>query len=286
MINVLDPGFFTTVQDLGRHGFQHFGVPVSGVMDLYSMHLANSVLGNTADMAVLEMTLKGPKLQFDYDSVICISGGEMSAKVNDSAVLLHHPTIVHAGDVISFGKLQYGVRTYLAVRGGLKSEQIMGSRSMCYPVTSNPMIFKGDSLPIDKIEGIAPSAHAFIKIDSSHFDSDSIDVHEGPEFKRLSKDQQHNLLTNEFTISKNNNRMAYQLNEYLENNIKPIITSPVLAGTVQLTPSGKLIILMRDCQTTGGYPRVLQLDSNAINKLSQKFTAQQIKFKKIQKNHF
>ena len=110
------------------------------------------------------------------------------------------------------------------------------------------------------------------------FGLNDIEVLKGPEFELLTKKQQKQLLSNKFTISKDNNRMAYQLVEILANNIKPIITSLVLPGTVQLTPSGKLIVLMRDCQTTGGYPRVLQLKEYSIDVLSQKLAGKNIHF--------
>ena len=113
------------------------------------------------------------------------------------------------------------------------------------------------------------------------YETTEIDVFKGPEFHLLSKNQQEFLINSQFTISKDNNRMAYQLSEILENNLESIITSLVLPGTVQLTPSGKLIILMRDCQTTGGYPRVLQLKESAISVLAQKLTGNPINFRLI-----
>jgi allophanate hydrolase subunit 2 len=105
-----------------------------------------------------------------------------------------------------------------------------------------------------------------------------IDVLKGPEFEMLSKTQKDALFSKPFIVSKNNNRMAYQLTETLSNNLDSIITSSVLPGTVQLTPSGKLIVLMRDCQTTGGYPRILQLKESSINVLAQKFADSEISF--------
>ena len=125
------------------------------------------------------------------------------------------------------------------------------------------------------------SNNAIVKINVSHFENRMMDVYKGPEFDMLTIEQQELLLDLDFTIAKENSRMAYQLVVTVNNSLKPIITSLVLPGTVQLTPSGKLIILMRDCQTTGGYPRVLQLSENAINRLSQKFTNDKIRFRKI-----
>ena len=105
-------------------------------------------------------------------------------------------------------------------------------------------------------------------------------VFRGPEYDLLSTNSKKKLFKNEFTIN-TNNRMAYNLEETLQVDIKTIISSPVLPGSVQLTPSGKIIILHRDCQTTGGYPRILQLDTNSLNNLSQLKSNDKIKFSPI-----
>jgi len=115
-------------------------------------------------------------------------------------------------------------------------------------------------------------------LDKAHFTSNTFFCSKGPEFDLLSKAQQQKLLSDEFTISNDNNRMGYRLKEPVENDLKSILTSGVLPGTVQLTPSGKLLVLMRDCQVTGGYPRVLQLTGQSINQLAQKTTSDRIKF--------
>ena len=112
------------------------------------------------------------------------------------------------------------------------------------------------------------------------FNDSEISVYQGPEFNFLSKKQQEEVFKTVFTVGLNN-RMAYQLQETIQNECPSIITSAVLPGTVQLTPSGKLIVLMKDCQTTGGYPRILQLDQKSIIKLAQKHTRDHIQFKKL-----
>src|SRR5690606_11465238 len=117
-----------------------------------------------------------------------------------------------------------------------------------------------------------------LKTPKAHFESVRIEVFKGIEFEMLGPDHQNKIFTTEFTVSKDSNRMAYQLDERFEHSLEPIITSPVLPGTVQLTPSGQLMVLMRDCQTTGGYPRILQLSEMAINRLSQRIPGQIIQF--------
>lgn len=278
MVKVLNAGFYTSIQDFGRVGYQQYGVPYSGVMDRYAAGLANIILGNKEDAAVLEMTMQGTKLQFEHETTICITGANMSPKLNNQPISMCKSIAVATGDVLAFGKLNTGIRCYLAVSGSFKSERVLGSQSMYSGVTNQFKIDKNDLINFNINTSLSNIKNASIKVNIDYFKSYKIDVFKGPEFDLLSENQQKQLLQQAFTISKDNNRMAYQLSESLENNLEPIITSPVMPGTVQLTPSGKLIILMRDCQTTGGYPRVLQLSDWAINVVAQKFTGDLINF--------
>jgi biotin-dependent carboxylase-like uncharacterized protein len=281
VVKVLKSGFYSTIQDLGRFGYQEYGVPFSGVMDQYASGIANALLGNENSCAVMEITMTGPLLKFEIDTQICISGANISPKLNENPIPINKAISVKAGDVLSFGSLKFGFRCYLAVSGGFKTEKVLGSQSMYKGVTEQLVISKNSQLLIE--EGNMPlnNKNASLKISQSHFDASQIDVLKGPEFDRLSKEQQTLLCSEVFVISKDNNRMAYQLEQNIDNHLEPIITSGVLPGTVQITPSGKLIILMRDCQTTGGYPRVLQLKEASINVIAQKFTGNSINFKLV-----
>lgn len=281
MIKVLKPGFYSTIQDVGRFGFQDYGVPYAGAMDAYAASVANMVLGNSKNDAVLEMTMTGPTLQFDCETTICLSGANISPMLNDVPIDINKAIHVVKNDVLSFGKLQSGFRGYLSVSGGFKTEKIMQSRSMFKGITERYVIAKGDQLTIKKNIEVLLNKNASIKFNNKYLHVNTVEVYKGPEFDKLSKHQQDVLLTQEFSISKDNNRMAYQLDQSLVNTLDPIITSLVLPGTVQLTPSGKLIVLMRDCQTTGGYPRVLQLKESAMNIMAQKFMGNKVCFKLI-----
>lgn len=278
MIEILAPGFYSTIQDLGRTGFQEYGVPYAGVMDRNAALMANSLVGNKASLAVMEITMTGPKLRFLCDADICMSGADISPKVNEKSVKINKRIALKSGDVLSFGKLNYGFRCYLAVSGGFDTDKTMQSYSMYQGITKRFVLSKSDVLPIKQKKALASNINAGIRVQDSYLFSETIEVYEGPEFELLSVAQKKLLFSQPFTISKNNNRMAYQLEEPLENDFKDIITSSVLPGTVQLTPSGKLIVLMRDCQTTGGYPRVLQLKETSIDVMAQKFTGQAIRF--------
>lgn len=278
MVNVLSAGMFTSIQDLGRKGNAHFGVSRAGVMDENAARWANYLLQNTPDSAVLELTFGGCKLEFLADSCICITGADFSATLDGEAIPLYKPIVVKEHSILSFGKRKFGVRTYIAVVGGFRTPSVLGSRSFFKGITPNTTIQKGDILPYENHNCSYKTTHSSIKIDSSYFTNETIFCTPGPEFGLLSKMQQSFLTATPFTISGNNNRMGYQLNELLENDFTSMLTSAVLPGTVQLTPSGKLIVLMRDCQVTGGYPRVLQLTEEAINTLSQKTTGDRFRF--------
>jgi len=280
MIKVLHPGFYTTIQDLGRKDYQYLGVPVSGAMDLEASRIANAILGNDEKCAVLEITMVGPKLEFTCDTAISITGANLSPNLNGIKINNYIAINVKKGDILSFDRLNMGFRSYLAISGGFQTEFVLNSRSMYKGLTSTFQLQKDDILKIET-QTSSSNKYASIKANISYLDNHIIEVFKGPEFENLNAIQITTLFSKEFTISKENNRMAYQLNEFVVNNFEDIITSLVLPGTVQLTPSGKLIILMRDCQTTGGYPRVLQLSEASINVLAQKFTGNKIKFRLI-----
>ncbi|WMI65370.1 biotin-dependent carboxyltransferase family protein [Aestuariibaculum sp. YM273] len=282
MIKVLKQGFYTSIQDFGRFNCQQYGVPYSGVMDRYSAGLANAILGNAPDLAVIEMTVLGPALQFECNTFICVTGADISPKINNENIQKNKPVEINKGDVLSFGRLKKGVRGYLAVLGGILSEEVLGSRSMYKGVTEQGVLLKNDYIEIGVNNLFKANKNSSVKVKVDDFKGGVLEVFKGPEFDLLTPEQQSILTSSKFTISKNNSRMAYQFEESFENNLEPIITSPVLPGTVQLTPSGQLIVLMRDCQTTGGYPRVLQLKESSINCLSQKFTGDKMQFKMLE----
>ena len=277
MIQVLHPGIYSSIQDRGRIGFSKFGVPQSGAMDLYSYQFGNSLLRNQKSSASIEITFGLAKFSFLKDAIICITGANFSPKINEKLVDMNTILEVKKGSVLSLGKRNYGLRTYISILGGFQSEEKLKSRSFYSGITEKIRLEKGDLLfyseqNLSKNIGFTD----FKSMEHLFFDKE-LECFPGPEFDLLTLEQKNNL-KQEFTISGDNNRVGYRLEETLENNIKPILTSGVLPGTVQLTPSGKLIVLLKDCQVTGGYPRILQLSSFAMSKLSQRMTGEKVKF--------
>ena len=278
MLKVISPGLWTSIQDRGRFGFRHAGVPVSGCMDRRSADLSNLLLNNHINAAVMEITIVGPVLEFQCTSRIALCGADISAKLNQQPLSTNTVIDVQRGDILSFSHLNYGARVYLSVQGGFQTPKELGSKSFFQGITSQAKLEKDDLLEIHPVSKGVFTKHALVKVDKAHFSISSILCLPGPEFELLNDIQKIILKENFFTLSTLQTRMGFQLKETLENSIEPILSSAVLPGTIQLTPSGKLIILMRDCQTTGGYPRVLQLTETSINQLSQKRPNDRIKF--------
>ena len=152
MIQVISSGLHTSIQDLGRFGYRNQGVPNSGVMDLISANFANSLLDNELDNAVLEITIIGPKLLFTIDATIAITGADISPKINNTRILNYKVVKVKKGDVLSFGKLLKGTRSYLAIKGGIQSEFKLKSRSQFNNITKNYKLNKNDENEIEKLQ--------------------------------------------------------------------------------------------------------------------------------------
>ncbi|BAO77640.1 biotin-dependent carboxyltransferase family protein [Winogradskyella sp. PG-2] len=279
MLKVLKSGFYTSIQDKGRFGQRNYGVPVSGVMDSYSSQFANAIIGNSKEAAVIEITMTGPSLQFLKPTIIAISGANIQPQLNNVDVEMNLCISIKANDILSFGRLKTGFRAYLAVKDGFQSPLVLGSRSMYKAITIDNRIQGGDIIEYESYDVNNQSANATIKCINEIIELSTLEVYKGPEFNKLADDKQKQLLEITFKVSKLNSRMAYQLEPIIENNLEQILTAPVLPGTLQLTPSGQLIVLMRDCQTTGGYPRVLQLTEKSINILSQKTTGSNLKIR-------
>ena len=276
MIKVIQPGLFTTIQDGGRHGYRNIGIPTSGFMDQESAWAANKIVNNDREESLIEITLKGPTLLFNNNCTISITGGDFNPLINGMPIKMYESINVKLGDTLKINNTKNGARCYLAISGGLDVKSIFGSKSFLSNITESYYLRKGDEIKISDNFN-----NKILKKNKLKFKLNrSMDVFKGPEFDLLSIKVKNILFENEFTI-RSNSRMAYNLDEKAQIGIKSIISSPVMPGSVQLTPSGKIIILHRDCQTIGGYPRILQLDTNSLNNLSQLKSNDKIKFSLI-----
>lgn len=274
-VEVIQPGFYTSLQDQGRIGFREYGVPISGAMDSEAAALANLLLDNSPNAAVLEITLQGPKLRFNHKALIVITGALLSPQLEGHALKNYKVYSVSADEQLSFDGRISGYRAYLGIKNGFETAEVLGSLSWCAGITKTIRLEKGMNLNISALRNPIPNQFSTVK-PSSYLEATQIEAYPGPEYAFLSSSEKEKLQKMNFTLGKDSNRMGIRFQEKLKNSLEAILTGPVLPGTVQLTPTGILIVLMRDCQTTGGYPRIFQLKEESINILAQKIPGQQI----------
>ena len=274
MIKVISKGLYTTIQDKGRFGYRNIGVPSSGYMDSESAETANLIINNPKDNPLIEATLIGPTLEFKKSAVICITGGEFSPTLNDIKISSYSAIEVNKGDILKINNSSIGSRCYISIQGTIISDTILGSKSFYHQITNSSILEDGDIFLFKKNIRTLEQKYIHKKFELNK----TINVFRGPEFKCLSNESIKTLFNEEFSIGINN-RMAYNLLEKIQDGVNSIISSGVIPGTVQLTPSGNIIILHRDSQTTGGYPRILQLNEKSLNDLAQLRTGDIIRFK-------
>jgi len=270
-VTIVEPGLFTSLQDRGRFGFSGWGIPSSGAMDQLSLQLANKILNNSPDAACLEITQFGPTLDFSEETVVLFSGAATPVLLNNAPIHLSNLQwlAVKKGDQLNIGYLKNGLRSYMAIKGGFQTDPLFGSRSQSMGISQYDKLRKHDILNYNQMEEFLSPPTTRVKPTYPWINRKHLAVYPGPEFSFLEENEKDELLNSHFTISQYSNRMAIQLEERFHNRAEPILTSPVFPGTVQLTPAGKLLILMREAQVTGGYPRVLFVKEDELNLLAQ-----------------
>ncbi|WP_075351154.1 5-oxoprolinase subunit C family protein [Algoriphagus marinus] len=270
-----NPG--TSVQDHGRIGLGKWGIPISGVMDRRSYSWINHLLKNDSSAAVIEILQPGFRCRFDSYTTIGVAGA--NAEIRKNGDLIPSAIIrIQPDDELEIGKFLTGSIVYLGIAHGFQTERVLTSRSLYSGITLSKMLAKGDKIPFFTNQSFGKSTFSSAKKNMIWFENEVLEVYPGPDFEELSTETQNQLLDTKFTISTLANRMAFQLEELLPNNISERLTAPVYPGTIQLTSGGKMIILMRDAQVTGGYPRILQVAEDALSIVAQKKVGQKIQF--------
>lgn len=287
-IKVQKPGLCTTVQDMGRVGFQKFGIPVSGVMDEFSFVVANYLLGNNYNNAVLEVQYMGPTLEFDFDVSVAITGANLSAKLNGEDVAMWETINIKKGDVLSFGNIKEGVRTYIAFAGEIDVPLVNGSKSTL--LKSKLGGFDGRQLKmLDEIEIKNPRIlekknKLQEKFIPKFVAENEIRVILGPQDDYFTENGIKTFLSSEYTVTKDADRMGMRLSgEVIEHKDKAdIISDAAVFGSIQVPGNGLPIILLADRQTTGGYTKIATVIKADLPKLAQMSPNNKIKFKKVE----
>ena len=262
-LRVDKPGMLSTVQDLGRWGYQNLGVPVAGPMDRCAHRLANLLLGNPSEAATLEVTLIGPTLTAEGRMHVAVAGAEFDLFVDDAAVPMGVPLSIAAGSGFRFGRRRRGARAYLAVRGGFDAPEWLGSRSTHLPSRLGGLagraLVAGDVLRSrETAAGTVPSVDRRGPVLDLPDGGARIRVMLGPQEALCAPEGIETFRTTRYVVSDHSDRMGYRLSGpavALASSAEPL-SDATPTGTVQIPGSGQPIVLMADGQTTGGYPKL------------------------------
>lgn len=304
-LSILRPGLLTTVQDLGRFGYQQAGIIVSGAMDARALRIANLLAGNNDDAAGLEITLLGPRIRFDADYLIALTGAHLSPTLDGRPVGLHRPVWVAAGTELAFGAAVAGTRAYLAVAGGVAVAPVLGSRATYLRAGLGGLhgraLQAGDVVPVaapsaasqQLMAALAARATSQTWVQAAWTpgpalcprtpSNPTVRAMAGPEYEEFAPASQRAFWQQPFTVTPEADRMGYRLQgPGLERRISAeLLSGAVTFGTVQVPAGGQPIVLMADHQTTGGYPRLAQVITVDFPVLAQLRPGQPLRFQLV-----
>lgn len=279
IFQVHKPGVLTTFQDMGRTGFQQFGVPVSGAMDRFALQVANILAGNPRNDVCLEVTLVGPELVASNPITIAITGAALEPKINEQPAPMWKTIRMEKGDRMTFGGHQSGVRAYIAVAGGFAAPELFGSMSTDLNSGFGSQLEKEDC-----IYGYPKDAPAGIGLQPKHIPryekSIQTAVIEGPHAELFTAEGKERFFSSTHVVDASSNRMGYRLQSEpiaLKKDAE-IWSEAVPFGGIQVPHNGQPIILMADRQTTGGYPRIGTVISSDLPKIAQLIPKGEIAF--------
>ena len=303
-MKILRGGMLTSIQDLGRLGYQKYGIIGSGVMDEWSARMANILVENDENEGVLELTMFGPQIEFLEDTLIALTGGDLQAMIEDKEVPLWRPVYIKKGSVLSFGFAVSGCRAYLAVSSGFDIPLIIGSKSTYLRAGLGG--FKGRALK-EGDELFLGSKHTAFKdfaaknISESFWaptwslphpvwpsgdESVEIRVTSGAQMKLFTSESIHAFFNQNFTITADSDRMGYRLQGDRLSLIakEDMISEAISFGSIQVPSEGNPIILLADRQTAGGYPKIAQVCSVDLSLIAQLKPDFQLSFRLISHN--
>ena len=293
-------GLLTTVQDRGRYGYQRYGMPVSGAMDVFSLEIANLLVGNDPGDACLEATISGPELEFTGATWIAITGADMDPYLNGQGIPMNTAVDVRPGDRLGFRGLRSGCRTYIAFAGGIAVPPVMGSRSTYLRAAiggfQGRALMPGDELPLGGFEPLSPPGELSMAsarrkprlkklpegLIREYKHEQTIRIISGPEAHYFGIAGLRSFLSTEYTVTAQSDRMGYRLSgEPIKHKdgMTNIISAGISIGTVQVPGDGQPIILMADRQTSGGYARIANVISADLTLLAQMRPGDKVNFK-------
>jgi antagonist of KipI len=287
VIQVQEPGLFTTVQDLGREGFGAMGVSASGAADAVSFRVGNRLVGNDEGAAGLEMTLLGGAFIFPEGAVLALTGSDFGAALDGKLVELWSSFEAKAGQTLRLGPTRTGARCYLCVQGGIAVELFLGSAST--HILSGlgghegRALRKGDLLRDGRESGAIHERRLSARALNELQPRKALRVTEGPQSDWFPESARRLFYESRYRVAEESNRMGIRL----EGVIVPVpsggemISEGVSLGAIQVPEGGKPIILAVEQQTTGGYPKIANVISADFNSLGQLRPRDEIRFERV-----
>ncbi|RYL92767.1 biotin-dependent carboxyltransferase [Sporolactobacillus sp. THM7-4] len=286
-VTCLKAGLLTTVQDLGRQQYQYYGISVSGAMDRLSFRIANLLVGNPENFAAIEVAMMGPLLQFHQEGVIAITGADITPKINAINIPMWKAISIHDGDRLSFGRLENGCYAYIAFAGGVQVPEVMGSKSTFirghYGGQFGRALRKGDHIQIgdpllhlNKVSGRSIPGKSI----PSYQESKEIRFVWGPHDHYFTDEAKETFCSVSYKISNQSDRMGYRLSgkALSHKNNAQILSDYIAPGAIQVPGNGQPIVLMADCQMSGGYTKIGMVIGVDIPVFAQKKPGDRLRF--------
>jgi biotin-dependent carboxylase-like uncharacterized protein len=287
IFEVVQPGPLTTVQDLGRTGYQQYGVPTSGALDDYAFRLGNLLVGNDEGAASLEITLFGCQLRALRETLIAITGADLAPTINDRPAPAWESLWLKSGQVLSFTRLRKGCRAYLAVAGGIRVLEVMQSASTCVRAGIGGLngrpLRKGDVFKAHEGDASAKAARIPTRYIPAYSHDLALRVILGPQDDYFTDEGISTFLNSEYIVSAQADRMGYRLEGPViqHRTGADIVSDGIPLGAIQVPGDGLPIILLADRQTTGGYTKIATIISVDIPKVAQAKPGDSIKFQQV-----
>lgn len=299
-LRIVTGGLQTTIQDLGRVGYQSSGVPVGGAMDRLALRIGNMLVGNDDGAAALEASLIGPAIAFEQPALIALTGADLDASINGTPVPAWHPIFVPRGATLRFGQPRLGCHAYVTIAGGIDVPLAFGSRSTYlrahFGGYEGRALRSGDTLqlgawssrseriahPLRESEAAPVVARWSIggSLRPQYGDDPTARLVAGAHIDALTDDARERFFGATFRVSSRSDRMGYRLEgvELVLRAPVELLSEGVAIGTVQLPPGGTPIVLMADRQTTGGYPRIGEVISVDLPLIAQLKPGDRLRF--------
>ena len=288
---VIRSGFLSSVQDLGRIRFRQFGVSTSGALDSFALRVANLLVGNDEGAAALEITLGGLHLRFEDERIVAWCGGEFDVQIGSRALPAGHVARLQGGEELKFGRAQIGCRCWLAISGGIDVAIVLGSRSADLRANFGGLegrtLRSGDMVPLGLRPGSSlPATGKVSQWTAPHDWASPASRHpilrfvRGLDWDRFNASTLQRFTSEAFNVSPDSDRMGVRFDgpELKREDKMDLISEAVAPGTIQVPPSGKPILLLGDCQTIGGYPKIAHVITVDLGIAAQVRAGDQVRF--------